>query len=221
MADYIPTNDAGFNIWQGNDITTISTNANIWDIPPVEITTLLTFQSSWVDSFAKASNRLNRTSADVTEKDDAREVYQKALRKFFSQYIINNTKISNSDRDRLGLNVKSNTRIPTPTPASSPIASVDFSMHMQHKVYFNDENTQISKAKPFGVHGCEIWMKLGAEAPKDASELSYLTTCTSTPYVVHFTGADAGKIAWYWLRWTNSTNKPGPWASTISALVVG
>ena len=219
MADYIPTNDAGFNIWQGNDITTISTNANIWDIPPVEITTLLTFQSSWVDSFAKASNRLNRTSAAVTEKDDAREVYQKALRKFFSQYIINNTKISNSDRDRLGLNVKSNTRIPTPTPASSPIASVDFSMHMQHKVYFNDENTQISKAKPFGVHGCEIWVKLGGDAPTNASDLRFLGTCTRAPYITNFEGTDIGKTAWYWVRWVNTRGQQGPWSNSVTAIV--
>ena len=51
-----------------------------------------------------------------------------------------------------------------------------------------------------GVHGCEIWMKIGGDAPKEKSELVYLATETSTPHIATFGDADAGKIAWYHLR---------------------
>lgn len=78
-----------------------------------------------------------------------------------------------------------------------------------------------SKAKPAGVHGCEIWMKLGGEAPKESTELTYVATDTRTPYTVVFTGADAGKTAWYWLRWVNNRGENGPWGCPISAMVAG
>ena len=121
----------------------------------------------------------------------------------------------------MGLTVKSGTRTAVPTPTTSPVGSVDFSVRLQHTINFSDEASPRSKAKPTGVHGCEIYMKIDGEAPKDASELSYVATDTATPYVVKFDGAKAGKIVYYWLRWVNTRGEAGPWSIAVSAMVVG
>ena len=63
-------------------------------------------------------------------------------------------------------------------------------------------------------------MKAGGDAPKDASELTYLATNTRASYTATFEGADAGKTAWYWLRWVNTRGECGPWGSPVSAMVV-
>src|SRR5690606_4546779 len=130
-------------------------------------------------------------------------------------------RVSNSDRERMGLTVKSGGRTPFPRPTTYPVGIIDFSARMQHTIHYTDEASPRSRAKPAGVHGCEIWMKVGGSAPVEASELTYLTTDTHTPYIATFDGADAGKTVYYWLRWVNTRSEHGPWGSAISAMVAG
>ncbi|HAF29649.1 MAG TPA: hypothetical protein DCG75_11445, partial [Bacteroidales bacterium] len=182
---------------------------------------LKALQNNWGDTFAIASSKQNRTSADVQAKDDARTVYEKELRSFVAQWLSFNTKVSNSDRERMGLTVKSGTRTAVPKPTTCPVGAVDFSARLQHTIHYADEASPRSKAKPAGVHGCEIWMKPGGSAPVEASELTFLATATRTPYIITFDGADAGKTVYYWLRWVNTRSEHGPWGSAISAMVAG
>ena len=219
MADYIPHNDAEFNLWQTNLIEIVNANLNNWGIPADDFAALVAKQTIWNTAFAKASNKQNRTSADVQEKTDARDAYEKDQRSFIAQWLANNTKVSNSDRERMGLTVKSGTRTPVPAPVTLPVGNIDFSTRLQHTISYYDQSTPRSKAKPAGVHGCEIWMKIDGASPVDASELSYVATDTSSPYTVNFEGKYAGKIVYYWLRWVNTHGERGPWSSTISAMV--
>lgn len=221
MADYIPQNDAEFNLWQASFTEIVEPNLTPWAINADDFKTLKATQTSWITAFAKASNKQNRTSADVQAKADAREVLEKALRQFVGQWLSNNPKVLNSDRERMGLTVKQGGHKPVPAPATCPVGTVDFSVRLQHTIHYADEATPRSKAKPAGVHGCEIWSKTDGNAPTDASELSYLATNTSSPYSTSFEGKYAAKNVYYWLRWVNTRGEPGPWSRGISAMVVG
>jgi hypothetical protein len=86
---------------------------------------------------------------------------------------------------------------------------------------FTDETTPNSKAKPDGVMGCEIWVKVGDPAPTDPEQLQFLGTDTRTPYVAEYSGEDAGKVAHYMLRWVNTKGEQGPWSQTVSATITG
>ncbi|MEI7596437.1 MAG: hypothetical protein WCK02_11865 [Bacteroidota bacterium] len=221
MSDFIPTKDADFNLFQGSIISIVTPNANAWGILAADLTALTPLQTLWNNAFAKASNKLNRTSADVQTKNDARKLYEKAIRNFIAQWIAKNPKVPDSERERMGLTLK-DTKLKKAVQVNAiPIGVVDFSIRLQHTINFSDANSPRSKAKPDGMNGCEIWMKLGGDAPKEASELSYVATDTRTPYVIQFSGADAGKTAYYWLRWISNTGKPCPWSQPVSALVVG
>jgi len=219
MSDYVPRSDAEFDIWQTALTEIIEPKLTDWGILADDFAALQTVQGVWADAFSKADNKQNRTSADVQAKNDARETYEKALRAFVSEWLAYNSKIADSDRERMGLTVKSDSRTPVAVPSTRPTGTIDFSVRLQHTIHFADEATPRSKAKPAGVHGCEIWMKVDGDPPKDASELTYLATDTRTPYVATFDGADAGKMVYYWLRWINSRSQQGPWSSTISAMI--
>lgn len=221
MPDFIPRGDADFNNWQANLLTQVNDGADGWGIPADNVAVLTDKQTVWAAAYGKANNRQNRTPADVQAKDDSRKDYTSVLRSFNAQWLANNSRISDADRERMGLTVKSGTRTATSVPSTSPAGSVDFSNRLRHTIHFYDEATPHTKAKPAGVHGCEIWAKVGGEAPKAASELAYLATDTATPYVLDFDGADAGKTVYYWLRWVNSRNQQGPWGRMFSATVVG
>lgn len=219
QTNFIPRSDADFHLWQSAVVVNVQGSATTWGILAADVTALVGQQTLWTAAFGKASNKQNRTAADVQAKDDARAAYEAALRKFIAQWLTNNPRVPNSERQRMGLNVKEGTRTAVAVPETSPVATIDFSTRQQHTINFSDEATPRSKAKPAGVHGCEVWAKVGGEAPKDATEFDYLATDTATPYVATFESADAGKTVWYMLRWVNSRGERGPWSSTISALV--
>lgn len=220
MADYIEDSDSLFNIQQGVIIQECKANATAWGIPATELTILGTKQTSWNTSYAAASNVNVRSHVDVVAKDDARSALEEVIRTFVNQWIANNPKVTNSQREKMGLTVKSETRTPVAVPKTFPVATVDFSTRLQHKVAFRDSATPSSKAKPAGAHGCEIWAKIGKEAPKSESDLHYLGTCTATPFLNTFDGEEAGETVHYWLRWVNTKGERGPWSTPVNAMVV-
>ncbi len=62
----------------------------------------------------------------------------------------------------------------------------------RHAVHFADEATPTRRAKPSGVMGAEIWVKVGepqgglAMPPSGPSELTFLSLATRTPHVAEF-----------------------------------
>lgn len=221
MADYIPTSDVNFNVWQTSLLQIIEENLVNWGILQSDFDVLKAYQTIWSPTFEKASNKQNRTSADVQAKNDSRDEYETGIRSFVAQWLTNNNKVADSDRERMGLNVRTGSHTPVAVPTTIPTGNIDFSIRLQHTIHFSDEATSRSKAKPEGVHGCEIWHKIGGDAPKSNSEMIYLTTSTRTPYTTTFDGTDAGKTVYYWLRWVNTRGKQGPWSTTLSAMIVG
>jgi len=221
MANYIPQNDAEFNLWQMSLTEIIEPNLTLWSIPADDYTALKAFQAVWNTAFAKASNKQNRTRADVQAKVDAREQFISKIRQFVAQWLTNNPKVPNSDREKMGLNIKQNGHKPVPVPTSCPVGNVDFSVRLKHTINYGDEATPRSKAKPAGVHGCEVWAKIDGSAPLEANELDYLGTSTSSPFSTSFEGKNAAKNVYYWLRWVNTRGEAGPWSRSISAMVAG
>ena len=216
MADYIPSADAEFHLWQGNLIPIVQSGVTAWGILAADTTALVALQTTWTTAFSKASNKQNRTAADVQAKDDARKAYEKGLRNFVAQWLANNAKVANSDRERMGLTVKSRTRTAVAVPTTAPVVTIDFSTRLQHYIAYVDEATPTTKAKPAGVHGCEVWVKLGTDA-----DFKFLGTNTASPFQAVYADADAAKNAQYRLRWVNTRGEHGPWSSVVSALVVG
>jgi hypothetical protein len=76
-----------------------------------------------------------------------------------------------------------------------------------------------SKAKPEDVMGAEISLKIGEPEPLDPDEMRILALDTATPYVATFKGEDAGKTAYYRLRWVNTRGEKGPWSQLYSATI--
>jgi len=221
MADYIPNTDPEFDLWQKSLMDNIRQLMPTWGIDPSKVMGLESKQSIWNSTFSKASNKQNRTAAEVQAKRDALDDYKKEIRSFVAEFLANNSRVSDSDRTLMGLTVKSGTRTPAPVPATSPLGTVDFSVRLQHTLHLSDQATPQSKAKPAGMHGCEVWVKLGGEAPKDASELSYLGIATSFSYTTTYEGKQANIMAYYWMRWVNTRGERGPWSTTVSSIIVG
>jgi len=133
-SDYVPGSDAEFDIWQESLVDNAEQNKTLWGISEDGLAKVKALQTNWVSAFSKASNKQNRTAADVTAKDSARYDYEKAIRPFVAQWLSKNEKVTDSDRTRMGLTVKTGTRTLTPVPTTSPVGTIDFSVRQQHTI---------------------------------------------------------------------------------------
>lgn len=217
MADYIPSGDADFNTWQQNFVTNLSANPSDFGLLLADVAPLTTQQGVWANAYAANQTAQQNARAASQAKEAARDDYEKALRSI-ARRIQANDAVTNDQRARLNLTVPTGTRTSAGAPQSRPVALVDTSQRLRHTINFMDEATPNSRAKPEGVAGCEIWNKVG-EAPAGPSQMSYLGTDTRTPYMVEYDEADAGKAAYYMLRWVNGKGEQGPWSQTISATI--
>jgi hypothetical protein len=111
-------------------------------------------------------------------------------------------------------------RTPSASPSSAPVAVIDFGK-LRHTINFRDAAMPDSIKKPDGVLGAEIWLKIGGDAPVDNKECQYLATDTATPYLNTFGAGDAGKTAWYLLRWVSKNGDKGDWSEAVGATVNG
>ena len=125
--------------------------------------------------------------------------------------------LNTTDRNTLNLHERSSKKA-TAVPSTKPIGQVDTSNRLTHEISFTNESG--SAAKPIGVHGCQVWLKLGSPAV-DPEELKFAGTATASPFELKFKGEDAGKNVYYWLRWENTRGETGPWSDAVMATVTG
>lgn len=219
MSDYIPSGDADFNTWQQNFITNLQAHKADFGLADADLTPLIDAQSNWTTAYNDNIAAQAAAQGARQTKDGARDSYVSLLRSM-ARRVQGHQGTNDKHRASLGLHMQTQDRTSTVEPTTRPVASVDTSQRLRHTIKFRDEATPNNNAKPDGVMGCEIWVKVG-NAPADPSELHFLGLDTRTPYTAEYGGEDAGKIAHYMLRWVNSKGKQGPWSQTVSATITG
>lgn len=87
------------------------------------------------------------------------------------------------------------------------------------RLFYADQTTPNSRAKPPGVQGCEIREQIGGTPPTNPNTMAYLATETRMPYRADFEPEDIGKTVYFALRWVNTRGEPGPWSQVYPAIV--
>ncbi len=219
MADYIPSPDGDFDAWQANFITYASANAAALGLDPlVDIPPLTAAQTTWTTDRAAHTAAQAAAEAARQAKDAGRGGLEGVIRPLVAR-LQASAAVDDAERQALGITVRDTIPTPVGPPETRPVASVDTRERLQHTISFADEATPTRRAKPAGVRGAQIWVKVGDPAPVDPSELTFLATDTRTPYLATFDGADAKKVAHYMLRWESTRGEPGPWSETASATI--
>ena len=213
-----PAGDTQFTAAVNDFITYANANLAAIGLVAADMTPLTTAFTDWETKYATHVTSQATALADAQAKDEARVAVRFALRVIVAK-AEGSGALDNAERLALHLTVPDPIRTPVTAPTSRPVGKVDTSQRLQHTVSFQDELTPTSRAKPPGVLGCEIWVKIGGTPPGDASEVSFLATDTRSPYVALFDSGQAGQVAHYMLRWVSTRAEPGPWSETVSATI--
>ncbi|MDR3309361.1 MAG: hypothetical protein LBS80_05350, partial [Tannerella sp.] len=166
----------------------------------------------------RAEDPATRTSGSVLSKNESRNIFEKALRPFLKAWVAYNTKVTDEDRINMGLTVHKSHHSLVPVPATPPSAIIFLPAAGIVQIHFRDQDSD-SKAKPPGVHGCEIaWAALDSE-PEDWTDLNHSSFNTRTPINLVFSGRQRGKTLYFALRWENTRGLKGPWSIIQNAII--
>jgi hypothetical protein len=222
MADYIPGSDTGFLEWATNFITYAGAHLAELGIDPADFAPIASGRTDFYTKMQENVTAQQAAQSARQAKDASRETLESAIRQLVRQLQASGD-VDDTERAALGITIPDTVRT-TATGGidTRPIGVVDTSQRLRHEIRFTDEATPTSRAKPAGIMGCEIWVKItgpGEVPPTSADELSFVTLDTASPYIVEYDGKDGGKTAHYMLRWVKSSGDKGPWSETVSATI--
>ena len=218
--DYIPSADGAFLTWEQTFINYADANQPALGLVPADLTPLTTARDAWESAYLDNDAKQNAARAARQLKDDRRATLETALRALVRR-LQASPQVSDDERAALGLTVRDGTMTPAAAAATRPVGIVSTAQRLRHEIRFFDEATPTRKAKPEGVMGCEIWVKVGTTPPADPSECTFLALDTASPYTAEYPGSDAGKCAYYLLRWVTTRGEKGPWSETVAATIAG
>ena len=220
MPDYVPAPDPAFHNWQTTLLAFITDNRVALGVSTGDLTALTAAQTDWTATYATHQATQAQALSDRQAKDDARTAYTTLIRAAVGQ-MQKNPAVTDTQRQAMSLTVPDTTRTPAGVPASRPLVNIDTSERLRHTLTFTDEATPTSRAKPAGVAACEVWLLTGTTAPAGPDAMHLQAVDKSSPYIMEFDSADAGKTAWWALRWVNTKGEHGPWSATVSATIPG
>ena len=222
MADYIPGSDTGLQAWADNFVTYAFAHLIELGIAPPDIIPITDGRTDFDTKMSANVTAQQAAQSARQAKDDSRDSLESAVRQLVKRLQVSSA-VDDTERAALGITVHDKIRTAVAGDITSrPIGVVDTSQRLRHEIRFSDEATPTRRAKPAGVMGCEIWVKVsaaGEAAPTGADELSFVSLDTASPYIAEYDGSDGGKTAHYMLRWVKSSGDKGPWSETISATI--
>jgi len=222
MADYIPDADGQFAAWANNLMDYADGHLVDLGLVAGDLADLSNMQADFDAKMADHITAQQAAKAATQAKNDSRREFKLAIRRLVKKLQASDA-VRDSQREALGITVADTIRTAnTGQITTRPIGRVDTSQRLQHKIRFADEATPTRRAKPKGVMGCEIWVKVLATdepAPAGADDLRFVFMDTASPHTVEYDGDDGGKMAHYMLRWVKSGGQKGPWSETISATI--
>lgn len=221
MADYIPGSDTGFQAWVANFVTYAIAHLAELGIGGPDVLPISAARTDFDTEMADNVSAQQAAQSARQAKDASRDTLESLIRQLVRQLQASGD-VDDAERAALGITIRDTILTAAGGINTRPIGAVNTSQRLRHEIRFSDEATPTSRAKPAGVMGCEIWVKVAAQGeapPADPDELSFVVMDTASPYIVEFDGADGGKTAHYMLRWVKTGGEKGPWSETISATI--
>jgi hypothetical protein len=216
-ADYVPRADAPFLEFAKNLYAYTLANFARWQIPTpqTELEPLLT---AYETKFEAAQNP-NRGKVDVLNKNEARDALKKALRAYNKAYLLYNPKVTDEDKERMGLPVYDRTKSPVNIPDSVPVLTVALKNPREIPVHYHD-SVSGRRGKPAHVHGIEIRWGILDHFPADLEELTKSAFDTKPPCLLSFAEHERGQKVYMCGRWEiMREGEKGPFGEIIEAVI--
>jgi hypothetical protein len=216
-ADYIPQGDAALQLWAANYSSLITASPTTYGLIAGDATATAAALATYATQLTAATNPATRTSVTVAAKDSARATLVALIRSQVNKIQAVPT-VTPTQKTSLGITVRSTTRTPVPAPTTRPLMTVVRSNGPVLDVRINDELTPDTRALPFGVLLCEVYIKLGVSPGTDISTYRLLAQTGRSVNQFDVTDVAAGAVMNFITRWVNRRGQPGPQSDVVAQI---
>jgi len=223
MHDFLPDGDGELRAWSANFVSFVQANRAAVGLSDDEVTALASGVAGFEAELTGQEAAEAAARAATRRKNSQRQSLKESLRAIVRQ-IQAAQMIDDAQRQAMGISLRGGGRSLAVAPSTRPVGMIWASQSLRHELRLFDEMTPTRRARPRGVLGAEIWVKVvptGSAGPASDADWSFVQLATASPCAVEFAAADAGKNAWYRLRWINSRAQRGPWSEPVIATIAG
>jgi len=224
--DYIPNEIADFHDFVITliEVTALHVpgTARPWGYTNTEFEALESDAEAFKDAYDLANpagKKKSRTPSQTKDMNEKKDVCEKTIRDFVNTWLAYNIAVTNPDKMDMNLTVFDTVPSPVPVPGTKPfVFKLDTSETARHKIQMREEGST-SGGLPEGMNGLEIRSKVGGAAPLTPEECPNQLLPTRASVTINYSTADSGKRVFYYARYLNSKNQPGPWSIMFSAII--
>jgi hypothetical protein len=227
-SNYIPRPDGDFSAWAQHYYDAVEKWWSVNGFDDSELKPLKEALSAWIASYAAHVTAQQKAEGARQAKDVARAALEKEVRPI-TNFVQGYPKTTNADRAEMGITVRDTSKTPSPTPTSAPVVQVESGQRLTHRLKFTDAAAPTRRGKPPGTIGAEVWLALtptGQPAPPlnppgagGGGSYKFLSVSSRGNLQTDFPSAEAGKTAYYALRWVSTRGEKGPWSEVAAATV--
>lgn len=225
---YMPRPDGNFDTWTAQYSAAVHTWWELNGLDPALLVPLEKALQLWQAKYPAHVTAQAAAEAARAAKEAARIELENEVRPL-TNFIQSFPTTTDANRAEIGITVRKAGRRPAPPPASRPVVQVLSDQRLTHRVRFTDESTPTRHGKPKGTMGAEVWRALtlpgfpppmlNSNAPGAGDPYKFLSVSFKGTLQTEFPTEDAGKTAYYALRWISTRGEQGPWSEVASATV--
>ncbi|GAB6392839.1 MAG: hypothetical protein MdMp014T_2212 [Treponematales bacterium] len=212
-ADWIPTQEDQLvnlmAVWQVKLADTSLQAAYEWAAADCAAVT----QAVTAFTNARTAYHTAPTPPNFTQKDETKRAAIEAMRAFARESVRGNSKMSDSQKQELGVTVADREPSPIPVPEEGPDSAAEISAQAPGLV-----RVRYLGAKPYGVDRVEIGWTISPAPVDSPDQLPLKETFSRNPWEHTFAHDERGKRLYYSLRYL-TTEGASPW-SDVRELVV-
>jgi len=225
---YMPRPDGNFAAWAKQYDEAVSEFYEEQGLDENLLIALKNALSVWAAAYPAHVRAQAAAEGARQAKDTARAALERQVR-LITNFLQGYPQTSNADRATMGITVRDTSPSPAPAPTTRPLTLVESGQRLMHNLRLVDESTPTLRARPAGVLGAEVWVKLvDADQPADSliiaslgnpATFGFLTMTTKPTFRADFKPGEGGKTAVYMARWINTRGEKGPWSEITTATV--
>ena len=214
--DVIPANDDEFDDFQKHFVLTVAASPSTYGHTAADVAALQAAQTSWAAKHQAHKDAAVAALHATADKNTSHDTYSELLR------ILNPQGERDPRCGQLGSHGPSH---PRPRDDTHQGDAPHHEAHPLHpgpgrtspRAQLGRRDDAPHRKKPHGYDAVQVFVKVGDPAPADETTCTQVARDTATPYTYEFPTVDAGKTAYWFVRWVNHKDEHGP----LSALVSG
>lgn len=220
---YLPNKDADFSNWLLNFATLIALLPATYGLVVGDATAISAQNTAFQAAFTLATDPGTRTPATIAAKDAARVTAEAVVRPYATQ-ISRDPSVDPGDKAAVGVTIPDPSRTPIPAPTTTPNGVLRSASPGLATIDYRDSATPLSKAKPYGVVGVQLFAAFGTVPATDPDQLKFIAQFGKSPIFLD-TAGQAGKVCTFATRYTTRSGlagqaNVGPFSTLSSFFVV-